>query len=92
LQLWTELANGFRNISCSITVEYIIGKIFTNNLSLVIKETCNHCAYERKRNNITISVNLLIEGLDFLNGALSSILQKQLKTCDICKIYNIEYI
>jgi hypothetical protein len=38
-----------------------------------------------------ISVNLLTKGLDFLNGALSSILQKQSKTCDVCKIYNIEY-
>jgi hypothetical protein len=66
-------------------------KIYTNNPSLITKETCNHCAYEKKRNNITISVNLLTKSLDFLNVALSSILQKQSKTCEVYKIYNIEY-
>jgi DeoR/GlpR family transcriptional regulator of sugar metabolism len=76
LQPWTELASGLRNINCSSTVEYIIRKIFTNNPNLIIKETFNHCAYEKKRNNNAISVNLLTEGLDFLND---SILQKQSK-------------
>jgi hypothetical protein len=77
LQPWTELASGLRNIACSSTIEYIIRKIFINNPSLVTKETCNHCAYEKKRNNITISVNLPTQSLDFLNDALSSILQKK---------------
>lgn len=92
LRTWTEHPSGLRHFDCSYTIEFMICNIFANYYSLVTIEKCLNCFFTKKRYNVTISVKLPTENLDFLNDALSSMFLQSPKTCQSCKIGNIQLI
>lgn len=92
LRTWTEHPSGLRNFDCSCTIEFMIRNIFSNYFSLVTKRKCLNCSFTKIRKNVTISVKLPTENLDFLNDALSSMFLQDPEICQNCKISIIELV
>jgi len=86
LRNWTQHSSGLRNFDCSCTIDFMIQNIFSNFCSLMTTKNCLNCSFTKKRKNVTISVKLPKDNLNFLNYVLSSMFLKNPMTCQICKI------
>lgn len=92
LKTWNEHPSGLRNFDCSCIMAFMIQNIFTNYFSLVTIKKCLNCSFTKRRENVTISVKLPTENLDFLNDALTSMFLDDPKSCQHCQIGNIELV
>lgn len=72
LRTGTDYLSDLKHFDSSCTIEFIILNIITNYSSLLNVEKCFDYFHIKKRKNVTISVKLPTENLDFLNDALSS--------------------